>query len=68
MVKYQSDAGGRDASDPAEKRSGLAIERFFETSIPLMLVTFAIAAAWYRYEKKRRNAQKKQEENEKLWV
>jgi len=52
MVKYQSDSD--ESRLPSESRSPLAIERFFEVSLPLMIATFVIAALWYWYEKRRR--------------
>jgi hypothetical protein len=52
MVKYQIEVD--DPNAPPERRSKLAIERFFQVSIPLMVFTFAMAALWYQYEKRRR--------------
>ncbi|KAK0743530.1 hypothetical protein B0T18DRAFT_439395 [Schizothecium vesticola] len=61
VVKYQPDdsgyrpsasgtSTGGDAAAAQEKLSRLALERFFEISIPLMAVTFACAVGWYRWE------------------
>jgi hypothetical protein len=46
IVKYQGDNDGveRDMFSP------LALQRFLEVSLPLMLLTFAVALGWFWYE------------------
>ncbi|KAK3392809.1 hypothetical protein B0H63DRAFT_2043 [Podospora didyma] len=68
VVKYQ-DSGSNDndstsassqgSNSPAERVSNLALARFFEVSVPLMLLTFCLAYAWYKWEKRGINARER---------
>ena len=45
-----SNAGG--TAQPPEQLSTLALERFFEISIPMMLLTLGLAYGWYKWERR----------------
>ena len=48
VVKYQN--GGEDGNNPSgTSYSKLALERWFEVTAPLTLLTFIIAVGWYYY-------------------
>ena len=75
VVKYQPDGNAYrpsasstgtsgDAAAAQEQLSKLALERFFEISIPLMAVTFLCAIGWYKWETYRINKQAKMYEKD----
>lgn len=55
MVKYQQDGDG-PADYSYTSYSGLALERWFEVTIPLTILTFAVAVGWYYYYEPTSNA------------
>lgn len=55
MVKYQQDGDG-PADYTYSSYSGLALERWFEVTIPLTVITFAVAVGWYYFYEPTRNA------------
>lgn len=55
MVKYQQDGDGA-ADYTYSSYSGLALERWFEVTIPLTIITFAVAVGWYYYYEPTRDA------------
>ncbi|KAJ0107648.1 hypothetical protein J7T55_010253 [Diaporthe amygdali] len=55
VVKYQQDGDG-PADYSYTSYSGLALERWFEVTIPLTIITFAVAVGWYYYYEPTRNA------------
>ncbi|KAH6656533.1 hypothetical protein BKA67DRAFT_654865 [Truncatella angustata] len=46
VVKYQPDGDNEDAV-PYTSYSGLALERWFEVTVPLTILTFVVAVGWY---------------------
>ncbi|SPO07391.1 uncharacterized protein DNG_10085 [Cephalotrichum gorgonifer] len=68
IVSYGDD-GKRGVAEPSSKVSGeeklsiLALQRFFEVSLPLMFVTFSAAVMWYFYERRRIRLKIKQQKD-----
>ncbi|KAL1880070.1 hypothetical protein Daus18300_001433 [Diaporthe australafricana] len=54
VVKYQQDGDG-PADYSYTSYSGLALERWFEVTIPLTIITFAVAVGWYYFYEPTRN-------------
>ncbi|CAJ2504351.1 Uu.00g117450.m01.CDS01 [Anthostomella pinea] len=51
-VTFQNDGSDDSTSGNTTAPSQLALERFFEVSVPLMALTFGLAIAWYYYERR----------------
>ncbi|KAH8761157.1 hypothetical protein F5883DRAFT_129435 [Diaporthe sp. PMI_573] len=55
VVKYQQDGDG-PTDYSYTSYSGLALERWFEVTIPLTIITFVVAISWYYFYEPTRNA------------
>lgn len=59
IVRYQNGGGGGDTPDGAESFSWLALQRWLELSLPLMVVTFLGVMGWYWWEGIKRKRRQK---------